>query len=73
MSQSKKKKLYVYEVGVPVEETWVIEVVAASEQEAKEKAASGQGVQLHSLSGSNDYAKRVREASSKDVSESGGD
>lgn len=61
-SKAKKKvKQYVYEVGIPVSEIWVMEVVASNRKEAKEKARGPDAHQVCSLAGTRGYVRRRRE------------
>ena len=59
----RKKPLYVYEVGIPVEEIWVMEVVAENRKEAKRLASMGKGEQTCSVSGGKGWVSKLRRAS----------
>jgi hypothetical protein len=64
----RKKRLYVYEVGVPVTETWVFSVVASNKREAFLKASLNEGAhQLFSLGGACKYVRRQRPATAEDL------
>lgn len=51
MKKKKEKKLKLYEVGVPVQQIWVMRVWAYNKQDAWDKAEGPEAIQVHSLSG----------------------
>lgn len=64
----KRKKLYLYEVGVPVTQLWVFRVTAKNRKSAYRFAKTGTGnsEQVCTLSGRK-YVKRLRKATEEDL------
>jgi hypothetical protein len=65
VSKKKKKKKFVYHVGIPIKELWLYEVVATSATEAR-KIASIKGHQFCSVAGSRGFVERIRPAKEGD-------
>lgn len=54
-----KKKVYTYEVEVPVREIWVMHVQASNKKEAFLKAQDGDGEQICTISGTKKKVTRL--------------
>jgi hypothetical protein len=63
---TRKKKLYLYEVGIPVEEIWVMRVEAPNQKEARRLARGPTAEQVCSVAGSKSYVRRIRAADPED-------
>ena len=60
-TKNKKVKQYVYEVGIPIREIWVMEVVASNRKEAVEKCRGNEATQVCTLAGIKGFVRRKRE------------
>lgn len=67
MKKKGREPLYLYEVAVPIEECWVMRVIARNALEARNMAHAGMGEQQCSISGSTETVERLRQATDEDL------